>query len=121
MGRSMALHGVGKIVISDDPVAADATCARLMGFEPTRICHIREASRFLGNSLTTSIDQAGEALIRPAIPFKVVPDWEFLHYSISHQVSEQGFCTAGSEQEREIQDREKICYLARGTQGSRTG
>ena len=27
-------RSLGKIVIADDPVAADATCARLMGFEP---------------------------------------------------------------------------------------
>ena len=46
--------------LSDDPVAADATCARLMGFEPDRIPHIREASRFLGNFSRTAIDQAGE-------------------------------------------------------------
>src|SRR6516165_12666119 len=38
------------IVLAGDPVAADATCARLMGFEPDRIAHIREGSRFLGNS-----------------------------------------------------------------------
>jgi uncharacterized protein (DUF362 family) len=36
-----------KIVLADDPVAADATCARLMGFEPTRIVHIREGQGFL--------------------------------------------------------------------------
>ena len=33
------LHGtardLGRIVMSDDPVAADFTCARLMGFDPT--------------------------------------------------------------------------------------
>ena len=31
---------LGKIVLSDDPVAADATCTRLMGFDPERIEHI---------------------------------------------------------------------------------
>jgi uncharacterized protein (DUF362 family) len=36
---------LGKIVLADDPVAADATCARLIGFEPGRIVHIREGSR----------------------------------------------------------------------------
>ena len=38
------------IVLAGDPVAADATCARLTGFEPDRIAHICEGSRFLGNS-----------------------------------------------------------------------
>src|SRR5664279_4839426 len=40
---------LGRIVLADDPVAADATCARLMGFEPSRITHIGEGARFLGN------------------------------------------------------------------------
>src|SRR6266705_1613358 len=72
---------LGKIVLSNDPVAADATCARLMGFEPNRVPHIREASRFLGNSSDAAIDHAGERLIPPEIPFEVVPDWRYLHYS----------------------------------------
>jgi uncharacterized protein (DUF362 family) len=65
------------VVLADDPVAADATCARLMGFEPERIPHIHEASHFLGNSSPALIDQAGEALRRPEVPFQVVP--EFRH------------------------------------------
>jgi len=73
---------LGKIVISNDPVAADATCALLMGFEPNRIAHIREASRFLGNSSTALTDQVGEPLKGPGVPFQVVPDWEYLHYSM---------------------------------------
>ena len=40
---------MGKIVLADDPVAADAICARLMGFEAGRIVDICEGSRFLGN------------------------------------------------------------------------
>jgi uncharacterized protein (DUF362 family) len=80
------LNGVprqlGKIVLSNDPVAADATCARLMGFEPNRVPHIREASRFLGNSITALIDQVGEALPTPATRFQVVGDWTFLHASV---------------------------------------
>lgn len=73
---------LGKIVLSNDPVAADATCARLMGLEPNRVPHIREASRFLGNSSTAAMDQAGEAPVRPETPFEVVPDWRCLHYSV---------------------------------------
>jgi len=34
---------MGKIVLSNDPVAADATCARLMGFQPNRVAHIVRA------------------------------------------------------------------------------
>jgi uncharacterized protein (DUF362 family) len=66
------------LVLADDPVAADATCARLMGLEPDRIAHIHEASKFLGNSSFRLIDHAGEAVRRTDVPFRVVPEFEFL-------------------------------------------
>jgi len=69
---------LGKIVLADDPVAADATCTRLMGFRPDRIGHIREGSRFLGNSAPALIDQVGEALTPPTTPFQVVPEFQSL-------------------------------------------
>src|SRR5437870_398408 len=46
-GRDLRLNTV---VLSDDPVAADATCARALGFRPEHVVHIREASLFLGRS-----------------------------------------------------------------------
>ena len=69
---------LGKIVLADDPVAADATCARLMGFEPDRIVHIREGSRFLGNASPALIDQVGETVVIPASPFLAVPEFRHL-------------------------------------------
>src|SRR5271157_2956461 len=69
---------LGKIVLADDPVAADATCSRLMGFEPDRIVHIREGSRFLGNASQGLIDQAGEILTPATSPFQVVPEFQYL-------------------------------------------
>ena len=69
---------LGKIVLADDPVAADATCARLMGLEPDRIVHLREGARFLGNSSAALIDQAGESTADPATPFQVVPEFQYL-------------------------------------------
>jgi len=69
---------LGRIVLADDPVAADATCARLMGFEPSRIVHIREGSRFLGNASQGLIDQAGEILTPTTSPFRVVPEFQYL-------------------------------------------
>src|SRR5664279_3507346 len=69
---------LGKIVLSNDPVAADATCARLMGFEPDRITHIREGSKFLGNSVPERLDQVGETVNAPATPFEVVPEFQHL-------------------------------------------
>jgi uncharacterized protein (DUF362 family) len=70
---------LGKIVLADDPVAADATCARLMGFEPSRIVHIREGSRFLGNAAPSLIDQVGETVNAPTTPFQVVPEFQHLY------------------------------------------
>jgi uncharacterized protein (DUF362 family) len=70
---------LGRIVLADDPVAADATCARLMGFVAERIVHIREGSRFLGNSAPALIDQVGENFTSPTTPFQVVPEFQYLH------------------------------------------
>ena len=72
-------RSLGKIVLADDPVAADATCARLMGFRPDSIAHIREGSRFLGNVSPALIGQIGETLTSPATPFQVVPEFRHLY------------------------------------------
>ena len=69
---------MGKIVLADDPVAADATCARLMGFEPLRIVHLHEGSQFLGNLSPALLDQVGETVAAPAAPFEVVPEFHSL-------------------------------------------
>lgn len=74
-GNPRALH---KVVLSDDPVAADATCARLMGIEPARVGHIAEASRFLGNLDERRIQLLAERTSRPATPFSVLPEFSFL-------------------------------------------
>lgn len=72
---------LGRVVLSDDPVAADATCARLMGFAPERIAHIREAAKFLGNSSPDLIDQLANPVTVPQTPFEVVPEFEYLRAS----------------------------------------
>ena len=63
--------------MSDDPVAADFTCARLMGFEPYRISHLAQAAQFLGNGDVERIDHLGERLPQTVRPFSVLP--EFAH------------------------------------------
>jgi len=45
---------------------------------PARIIHIHEASKFLGNCSSQLIDQAGETVQSPSVPFRVVPEFEFL-------------------------------------------
>lgn len=71
-------RGLGLVVLADDPVAADATCARLMGSLPERVPHIREAAKFLGNMAESCMDQLGSSLVHPAVPFATVPEFEHL-------------------------------------------
>ena len=72
------LRRLGLIVLADDPVAADATCTRLMGLDPRRIFHIEEASRFLGNMDQNRITMLGEGLPRNIEPFRVLPQFQNL-------------------------------------------
>ena len=69
---------LGKIVLADDPVAADATCARLMGFDPLRVQHLSEGGRFLGNLGADRITMLAESLEAPIRPFAVLPDFHYL-------------------------------------------
>jgi uncharacterized protein (DUF362 family) len=77
------LHGrhrqLGKIVLANDPVAADFVCARLMGLNPRLIWHLDRASRFLGNG-PGHIDLIAEGLPQQIKPFDVLP--EFAHLKI---------------------------------------
>ena len=77
------LHGthrhLGKIVLANDPVAADFVCARLMGLNPSLIWHLDRASRFLGNG-PGRIDLIAEGLPQQIVPFDVLP--EFAHLKI---------------------------------------
>jgi uncharacterized protein (DUF362 family) len=72
---------LNRIVLADDPVAADATCARLMGLDPEKVVHIRGAEQFLGNSSNARIDQLAEPVSAPATPFQTVAEFEYLQAS----------------------------------------
>ena len=74
-GSSRAL---GKVILADDPVAADATCARLMGFAPEMIAHIHETAKFLGNAAPELIDQLADPVTLPETPFRTVPEFDYL-------------------------------------------
>ena len=69
---------LGKLVLADDPVAAEATCARLMGFVPERVPHIAAAAKFLGNMSIDGIDQMADQVVPPIVPFEVVQEFEHL-------------------------------------------
>jgi len=75
------LHGsprnLGRIVMADDPVAADFTCARLMGLNPARVNYLAQAAEFLGNGTSERIVHLGESLPGTVASFAVLP--EFAH------------------------------------------
>ena len=66
---------LGKIVLADDPVAADFTCTRLMGLDPNRVWHLDRASRFLGNGAPERIDLIAETIPPQIVPFDVLPEF----------------------------------------------
>lgn len=76
------LHGthrmLGKIVLSDDPVAADFVCTRLMGLNPYGVWHLNRADQFLGNGSAERVDLIAEALPEKTIPFQVLPEFRSL-------------------------------------------
>ena len=69
---------LGKIVLADDPVAADFTCARLMGLDPYRVRHLSRAAQFLGNGSYDRIDLIAEGLPLRTTPFDVLPEFASL-------------------------------------------
>lgn len=75
------LHGpmkrLGCLVFADDPVAADATCCRLMGIEPSHVRHLQLASP-LGNLETQRIEQRGETIESVRQQFDLLPEFAYL-------------------------------------------
>jgi uncharacterized protein (DUF362 family) len=69
---------VGVLVFGEDPVAVDATGARLMGLDPLRIDYLAETDRFLGNADGELVDTRGEPLARFAQDFRVLDAFEHL-------------------------------------------
>jgi uncharacterized protein (DUF362 family) len=76
-----------RVVLSDDPVAADATCARLMGLIPERVPHIAETAKFLGNMSSDRIEQIASPAFSPAVPFETVPEFQHLRCQASQRES----------------------------------
>lgn len=72
-----SIKRLGCIVFSDDPVAADGTCCRLMGIDPNRVRHLQMAST-LGNLESNRIDQYGESVERAKQQFALLPEFAYL-------------------------------------------
>lgn len=74
------LHGptrhLGCVVFADDPVAADATCCRLMGIDPKLVPYLQVAAP-LGNLDAGKVDQRGERIDLLRQTFDLMP--QFLH------------------------------------------
>ena len=63
---------LGFVAMGTDLVAVDATCARVIGFDPTKLGYLKQASAYLGNLDVARIDQRGESIDRYRTRFQVV-------------------------------------------------
>jgi len=68
----------GILVLGDDPVAVDSTCARLMGLVPERIKHIARAATLLGHIEPQRINQLGDSIESTNTPFAVLDEFNGL-------------------------------------------
>jgi uncharacterized protein (DUF362 family) len=75
MGRP---RQTGFLAMGQDLVAVDATCARLIGFDPAKIRYLAWAGDFLGNLDERRIDHRGENLARYQTRFEVLPNFKEL-------------------------------------------
>jgi uncharacterized protein (DUF362 family) len=74
---------LGKLVLADDPVAADFTCAQLMGLRPERVWHLDHGAQFLGNGSTDRITLLAEELPKGIVPFTVLPQFANLRVRVA--------------------------------------
>jgi uncharacterized protein (DUF362 family) len=63
----------GVLILGDDPVAVDATCARVMGLAPERIDYLAKAGALLGHLKPEKIRQLGESVASVRTPYAVLP------------------------------------------------
>jgi uncharacterized protein (DUF362 family) len=75
--RGEAKHA-GVLVMGEDFVAVDATCARLMRIDPAAVKHLAWAGEFLGNVQADRIEQIGEDVDRLQQDFRVLPRLDFI-------------------------------------------
>jgi len=62
----------GIVLLGEDPIAVDATAARLMGLEPSRISHLLQGSTFLGNLEEDRIEQLAEGIDAFRQPYRLL-------------------------------------------------
>ena len=71
----------GVLVFGADPVAADATCARLMRLDPTRVSYLAQADQFLGNVRYEAVRDLGEDPLPFAQDYRVIGSFRHLKAS----------------------------------------
>ena len=64
--------------MGDDPVAVDATCARIMGLIPEQVEYLAQAGILLGNLKEEKISQIGETIVQVLTPFEVLENFKKL-------------------------------------------
>jgi uncharacterized protein (DUF362 family) len=73
MGQAKPL---GLIAMGTDLPAVDATCARVIGIDPTKVTYLDAAGHFLGNINPERIDQRGESPERYRTSFALIESME---------------------------------------------
>lgn len=68
----------GLLILGDDPVAVDATCARIMGLLPEKIEYLARAAMLLGHIQPEKIQQIGESVADTRTPFAVLSAFDHL-------------------------------------------
>lgn len=68
----------GLLIMGDDAVAVDATCARIMGLLPEKIEYLARAAMLLGHIQTEKIQQIGESIADTRTPFAVLSAFDHL-------------------------------------------
>lgn len=78
----------GHLIFGTDPVATDATAARLMGLDPARVDYLIEAGRYMGQADLERIRQEGEDPEADEVLFEVLPHFEYLRMGSSAEPRE---------------------------------
>src|SRR5580693_4738530 len=68
----------GVLVLGDDPVAVDASCARIMSLIPEKVKYLDAAGTMLGHVDPEKIQQLGETVASVRTPFAVLDEFKEL-------------------------------------------
>jgi uncharacterized protein (DUF362 family) len=84
-----ALKPSGVLILGDDPVAVDSTCARVMGLLPEKVKHIAQAATLLGHMDPEKIRQLGESIASVRNPFSVLRQFRHLRQDVNGPIWNQ--------------------------------